>query len=109
MPERKASDVAAALATDLGVGWVVRGVLHYPSTNDTHTVAGKDVDYVLARYVGREVLVVRVGAHPDLRVLQDPVRRTGMYGLRGRGMVARREPCRDRQPLCDPDLLYLEE
>lgn len=62
MPERKASDVAAALATDLGVGWEVWGVLHYSSTSDTHTIAGKDVDCVLARYAGREALVVVLAA-----------------------------------------------
>ena len=58
MTERRARDVAAGLATDLGVGRDVRGVLHYLSTRDTHTIAGREVDYVLANYVGREVLVV---------------------------------------------------
>lgn len=62
MTERKARDLAARLEADLGAGWAVRGVLHYPSTRDTHTIAGREVDYVLANHVGREVLVVVLAA-----------------------------------------------
>jgi hypothetical protein len=58
MTERKARDVAAQLETDLGAGWVVRGVLHYPTRANTHAIAGKHVDYLLERDPGREVLVV---------------------------------------------------
>jgi len=62
MTGRKAVDVAAGLATDLGAGWVVQGVVHYLSTTDTHTIAGKDVDFLLAKDAGREVLVVVLAA-----------------------------------------------
>lgn len=58
MTEGKAQDLAARLESDLGVGWEARGVLHYLSAGDTHTIAAKDVGCVLRGYVGREVLVV---------------------------------------------------
>jgi len=58
MATRKAKKIVARLESDLGPGWVLRGLVVYPSEGDTYTVAGRDVDYVLSEFVGREVVLL---------------------------------------------------
>lgn len=58
MATRKAKKIVARLESDLGPGWVLKGRVLYPSEGDAYTVAGKDLDYLLSKYVGREVLLL---------------------------------------------------
>jgi len=55
---RKAKELLTELVEQLGAGTVEKGLLRYPTRTDSYGLGATDLEYLLSRFIGDEVIVI---------------------------------------------------
>lgn len=56
----EAKEVIAQLVRALGAGRVERGLLRYPTETDSYGLGATDLDYLLSKYIGQQLIVILI-------------------------------------------------
>jgi len=55
---RETKELLGQLVEQLGAGRVVRGLLRYPTRTESYGLGATDLEYLLSRFIGEEVIVI---------------------------------------------------
>lgn len=73
----KVKEAVAQLVRALGAGRVERGLLRYPTETNSYGLGATDLDYVLSRFIGQELILIlmplnaRTEAHQTSNHMQE--------------------------------------